>query len=67
MEPRNSVGNVEREYLNSFDLQALTGIPASTWRWWAVQGKGPRTYKVGRRRLWRRCEVDAWITAQHRP
>jgi prophage regulatory protein len=52
------------DYLGSGDLQGRTGIPASTWRYWAMNNVGPRSFKLGRRRLWRWSDVEAWIDAQ---
>nr|WP_139333293.1 helix-turn-helix domain-containing protein [Mycobacterium sp. SP-6446] len=45
-------------------MQQLTGIPASTWRYWATIDSGPRSFKIGRRRVWRRTDVLAWIAQQ---
>ena len=52
------------DYLSSADLQRMTGIPVSTWRYWVLTGEGPSSFKLGKRRLWRRSEVLAWIDAQ---
>jgi hypothetical protein len=52
------VGN---EYLDSLDLEELTGTPASTWRYWAHTGSGPTSFKLGRRRVWKRATVLAWL------
>jgi prophage regulatory protein len=52
------------DYLGSVALEQLTGIPASTWRYWAINDSGPRSFKIGRRRVWRRSDVLAWIAAQ---
>jgi prophage regulatory protein len=52
------------DYLSSAALEQLTGTPASTWRYWAINDTGPRSFKIGRRRVWRRSEVLAWISAQ---
>lgn len=52
------------DYLSSVGLQRMTGIPASTWRYWAMTGQGPKSFKMGRRRVWRRSEVLAWIAQQ---
>jgi prophage regulatory protein len=52
------------EYLNSTQLEELTGTPASTWRYWAHIGTGPASFKLGRRRVWRRDVVSAWLAAQ---
>ncbi|MGY1948648.1 helix-turn-helix transcriptional regulator [Nocardia asiatica] len=53
------------EYLRAKDCEALTGIPAATWRWWAHVGRGPASFKLGaRRRVWRKSVVLAWIEEQ---
>jgi predicted DNA-binding transcriptional regulator AlpA len=54
----------QADYLGSIALEQLTGIPASTWRYWAINDSGPRSFKIGRRRVWRRSDVLAWIAAQ---
>jgi prophage regulatory protein len=52
------------EYLTAPQLEQLTGTPASTWRYWAHIGSGPASFKLGRRRVWKRSTVLAWIEAQ---
>jgi prophage regulatory protein len=54
---------VESEYLDSLDLEKLTGTPASTWRYWAHIGSGPASLKIGRRRVWKKSTVLAWLNA----
>jgi prophage regulatory protein len=49
------------EYLGSVDLEKLTGTKASTWRYWAMIGEGPASFKLGRRRVWKRDVVLAWL------
>jgi prophage regulatory protein len=53
-------------FMNSTELEALTGIPGSTFRYWATQqpDKGPPSFKLGKRRVWRRTAVEAWLEAQ---
>ncbi|WP_280238674.1 helix-turn-helix transcriptional regulator [Nocardia abscessus] len=51
-------------YLQAKDCEELTGIPAATWRYWAHIGSGPASFKLGRRRVWRRSVIDAWIAEQ---
>ncbi|MGO9352477.1 MAG: helix-turn-helix transcriptional regulator [Mycobacterium sp.] len=55
---------MDNEYLDSQDLETLTGTKASTWRYWASIGEGPPSFKLGRRRLWKRSEALAWIAEQ---
>jgi prophage regulatory protein len=55
---------VDSELVDSLDLEGLTGTKASTWRYWAMLGTGPASFKLGRRRVWRKSEVLAWIGEQ---
>jgi prophage regulatory protein len=61
---RAVLGEVHTDYLSSTGLEQLTGVPASTWRYWAINDTGPRSFKLGRRRVWRRVDVLAWIERQ---
>ncbi len=54
------------EFLDADDLEELTGTKASTWRYWATVGEGPASFKLGRRRVWKRSAVLAWIAEQER-
>jgi predicted DNA-binding transcriptional regulator AlpA len=56
--------SVDSDYLSSDDLEALTGTKASTWRYWAMIGHGPASFKLGRRRVWKRSTVITWLAAQ---
>jgi len=38
-------------------------IPVPTLRYWAQRGEGPSSFKLGRRRMYRREDVEAWIEA----
>jgi prophage regulatory protein len=58
------LGEVQTDFFSSTGLEQLTGIPASTWRYWAINDTGPRSFKIGRRRVWRRTDVLAWIAQQ---
>lgn len=42
----------------------LGGIPLGTIRYWDSQGRGPRSFKIGKRRAWRQSEVQRWIAVQ---
>jgi prophage regulatory protein len=52
------------DYLGALDLQELTGTKASTWRYWASIGTGPASFKLGRRRVWKKSVVLAWLAEQ---
>lgn len=56
---------MEKEYLTADDLEMLTGTPASTFYYWATTAnQGPPSMKLGRRRVWKRAAVMAWLAAQ---
>lgn len=54
----------EPDYLDAVQLEAKTGTVASTWLYWASIGKGPRSFKIGRRRVWARRDFEEWLEAQ---
>ena len=37
----------------------------NTLRYWRHNGEGPVSFKVGRRVLYRKVDVDAWLQAQY--
>ena len=53
------------DFLTNDDLAALLRVPTSTVRYWKHLGEGPRSLKVGRRVLYRREDVDAWLAAKY--
>jgi predicted DNA-binding transcriptional regulator AlpA len=53
------------EYLDAKGMEALTGTKASTWRCWANIGEGPESFKLGRRRVWKRLTVQVWLAEQN--
>jgi prophage regulatory protein len=55
---------VDKEFVGALDLEKLTGTKASTWRYWASIGTGPASFKLGRRRVWKRSTVLEWIAEQ---
>lgn len=54
------------EYLTAQDLEDMTSTPKSTWRYWASVGQGPASFKLGRRRLWKRTAVMKWLAQQEK-
>ena len=54
------------DYVDAEDLEQMTGTPKATWRYWASIGQGPRSFKLGRRRVWRKADVMAWIDEQEK-
>jgi prophage regulatory protein len=56
-----ATAEAEPAYMTSAELEALTGIPSSTWRFWAMKDEGPVSFTIGRRRVWRRAAVMEWL------
>jgi hypothetical protein len=52
------------DYLDATQLQAMTGTKASTWRYWASIGQGPASFRLGKRRVWRRDVALEWLAKQ---
>lgn len=52
------------DFLTADDLEREFGTPASTWRYWVGLGTGPRSFKIGRRRVWKRADVELWVEQQ---
>ncbi|MDB6136899.1 MAG: transcriptional regulator, MerR family [Verrucomicrobiales bacterium] len=42
----------------------LLRAPVATLRYWRHLGSGPRSFRLGRRVLYRRDDVQAWVDAQ---
>ena len=55
---------MNNEYLSAVQLEQLTGTKASTWRYWASIGQGPPSFKLGKRRVWKRSTALVWIAEQ---
>ena len=55
----------EPELLTITEAAELLRAPVATLRYWRHLGTGPRCFRVGRRVLYRRDDLHAWITARH--
>jgi predicted DNA-binding transcriptional regulator AlpA len=55
---------VATDYMTADELEELTGTRASTFRYWASIGEGPASFKLGRRRVWKKSTVLAWLESQ---
>lgn len=51
------------EYMYADEVEAAYPVTAATLRYWASVGTGPKSFKVGRRRVWRRSEVAKFFAA----
>lgn len=52
-----------QEYLTTEELAAELRTTPETVRYWHKVGKGPQSFKVGRRRLYSRASVNVFVEA----
>jgi len=53
------------ELLTLPETAEATRTPEATLRYWRHKGTGPRSFRVGRRVMYKRDDVEAWIAAQY--
>jgi prophage regulatory protein len=52
--------------LNTNEVSRLTSVPIATLRWWRHQGMGPRSFKLGPRKvIYKESDVIAWLDQQY--
>lgn len=51
------------ELLSIPDLEGMTGIPQSTWRWMRHNGTGPKSIKIGRRVYVDKADALDWLNS----
>ena len=56
--------NEEFDFLTIQEAATLLRIPAATLRWYRSVGKGPRSFKLGRRVHYDKGELRKWVDAQ---
>lgn len=54
----------EPELLTIAEAAEVLRAPVATLRYWRHLGTGPRSFRLGRRVLYRRDDLHAWIDAQ---
>lgn len=53
-----------RELLDINEVSDMTGTSVNTLRWWIATGKGTLPFgRLGRRIVYKRSDVEAWIAA----
>ncbi len=55
---------MDKEYVTAGEAAEIVRRPASTLAYWRHRGEGPPYAKVGRRVLYRRLDVEAWLSDQ---
>jgi excisionase family DNA binding protein len=56
----------EADLLTITEAAELLRAPVATLRYWRHLRTGPRSFRLGRRVLYRRDDLTAWIDDQHR-
>ena len=64
MGDREAEQNRDDDLLLLPEVAQITRLTESTLRWLRHQGRGPAGFRLGRRVVFRRAEVERWI-AQH--
>ena len=54
------------ELLTISEVAAIVRAPVATMRYWRHLGTGPRSFRLGRRVVYRVGDLQAWIDAQAR-
>ena len=52
------------DLLTTVEVAAITRAPVSTLRYWRHLGTGPHSFRLGRRVVYRRADVTAWLHEQ---
>lgn len=60
---RESLTGTVGRYLTTEELAELARTTSATCRYWRHVGKGPRSFKLGRRVLYAESDVLAWIAS----
>jgi excisionase family DNA binding protein len=60
----NMPASHEPELLTITEAAELLRSPVATLRYWRHLGTGPRSFRLGRRVLYRRADLRTWIDAQ---
>ena len=60
----NQAETAAPELLTITEAAELVRAPVATLRYWRHLGTGPRSFRLGRRVLFRRDDLHAWIDTQ---
>jgi len=60
------VTTADHELLTITEVAELLRTPVATLRYWRHLGIGPASFRIGRRVMYRRSDVEDWINAQQR-
>jgi predicted DNA-binding transcriptional regulator AlpA len=51
-------------YLTTAEVGEIVRAPSETVRYWRYCGKGPKSFKLGRRVLYAAEDVEAWLASE---
>ena len=60
----HTVDQHSHDLLTITEAAAVVRAPIATLRYWRHLGAGPCSFRVGRRVMYRRIDIDDWLTAQ---
>jgi prophage regulatory protein len=61
-----SASGMADQILNTSEVSRITNVPIATLRWWRHQGMGPRSFRLGPRKvMYRESDVLAWLDQQY--
>jgi predicted DNA-binding transcriptional regulator AlpA len=52
------------EIMTTRQVSETTGIPVGTLRFWRHTNQGPASFSLGKKVVYRRSELEAWIAEQ---
>ena len=54
--------DISTELLTTAEVAVITRAPAATVRYWRYLGTGPRSFRLSRRVVYRRDDVEQWLS-----
>ena len=51
--------------LTTRQVSERTGVPEETLRWWRAEGRGPRSFNIGRKVFYLDDDCDEWERQQY--
>jgi Helix-turn-helix domain len=58
--------HVVSDLLTLAEAASYLRTPVATLRYWRHLGVGPDGFRIGRRVVYRRADLDRWVTEQHK-
>lgn len=52
------------DLLTTTEAAEFLHVPVATLRHWQATGKAPRSARMGKRRMWRREDLEAWTASK---